>query len=668
MSSYPTLFSPLTVKSMTVKNRVFMPPMGTNFADTDGQMPDEHISYYEQRARGGTGLITVENINVDYPMGSNGTTQLRIDHDRYIPALYRLTERLHSYGTMVSIQINHAGASAMEDRIGSQPLSSSSVPTKVGGAAPRPATVEELQQIVTRYGVAARRAVQAGFDAVEVHAGHSYLLSQFLTPFYNHREDEYGGSPENRARLTREVIEEVRKQVGPNFPIVVRLSAEEWVDGGLKLEDVLEIAEHFDHEVDIYNVSSGLNPSLYAQIDNAALPDGWRSYMARAFKEKFGKPTVTTGNIRHPEVAEKILSDGDADFIGIGRGLIAEPFWATKVQHGKLEDLRNCISCNIGCAGHRIGLNRPIRCTVNPDLYFEDAYKRHTVTSPTKVVVIGGGTTGMEAAATAAEVGCDVVIFERRDQLGGLSADISRIPDKARIAEYRDWMVRRVENLENLEVRTGVEPTIADIEALAPDVVVNATGSVPLAPPIQGLRERADVEGSKVRTITSVMDQAADLAAVQGKKVVVVGGGAVGLDVVELFAEHNDVTVVERLPMVGRDLDPISSTWYTHLFAEHDVTVMTETDLVEVKDESFLVSEWGDEKELPFDLGFVCLGMKANATGVAELTQHFAEKDVEVLNIGDSRTARRIIDGTREGRNIVVTLRGMGRLPAVVGA
>nr|WP_303325300.1 FAD-dependent oxidoreductase [Actinomyces radicidentis] len=225
-------------------------------------------------------------------------------------------------------------------------------------------------------------------------------------------------------------------------------------------------------------------------------------------------------------------------------------------------------------------------------------------------------------------------------------------------------MVHRIEGLENVEVRTGVEPTIEDIEALHPDVLVNATGSVPLAPPIQGLRERADQLGSKVRSITTVMDEAAELAEAKGRRVVVVGGGAVGLDVVELFAENNDVTVVERLPMVGRDLDPVSTTWINHVIEEYGVKVMTETDLVEVRDDSFLVSEWGDEHELPFDLGFVCLGMKANANGVAELTQHFTEQGVEVLNIGDSRAARRIIDGTREARNIVVTLRDIGRLPA----
>ena len=604
MTDYPTLFSPLTVKTLTVKNRFVMPPMGTNFADTDGQMPDERISYYEQRARGSTGLITVENINVDYPMGSNGTTQLRIDHDRYIPTLYRLTERLHSYGTMVSIQINHAGASAMVERIGAQPISASRIPSKVG--ATRPARPRS------------RSSTTSSASSAPPPAASSRPAST--------RSRSTRATPTCSTSSSRPTTTSARTSTA-----APRRTAPAWP-----------------------RRSSPRSARTSARTPRSPC----------AFKEKFGTPVITTGSIRHPEVAERILASGDADFVGVGRGLIADPFWATKNQHGHEVDVRKCISCNIGCAGHRIGLNRPIRCTVNPDLYFEDAYRHYQVQEPTRVVVIGGGSTGMEAAATAAEVGCDVVLLEKQDQLGGLSAEISRIPDKARIGEYRDWMVHRIEGLENVEVRTGVEPTIEDIEALHPDVLVNATGSVPLAPPIQGLRERADQPGSKIRSITTVMDEAAELAEAKGRRVVVVGGGAVGLDVVELFAENNDVTVVERLPMVGRDLDPVSTTWINHVIEEYGVKVMTETDLVEVRDDSFLVSEWGDEHELPFDLGFVCLGMKANANGVAELTQHFTEQGVEVLNIGDSRAARRIIDGTREARDIVVTLRNIGRLPA----
>ena len=231
MIKYKNIFSPLKVKNMTIKNRIIMPPMGTNFAGQNGEINEDHIKYYEQRAKGGTGLIIVENVSVQFPLGSNGTTQLRIDIDSFMPSLYELTERLHKYGACVAIQINHSGASAVPERIGCQPVSSSNIPSKTGGAIPRPLEKSEILDIVMRYGKAAKRVQVAGFDAVEIHAGHSYLISQFLSPIYNNREDEFGGSVENRSKFARMIIDSVRAEVGPQFPIMLRISADELLAG-----------------------------------------------------------------------------------------------------------------------------------------------------------------------------------------------------------------------------------------------------------------------------------------------------------------------------------------------------------------------------------------------------------------------------------------------------
>ncbi len=362
MKKYKHIFKPLTVKQMTIKNRIIMPPMGTNYGGQNGEFEEDHIQYYEQRAKGGTGLIIIENACVDYPLGSNGTTQIRINHDRFIPALYRLTERLHRYGTCVAIQINHAGASAVPQRIGGlTPVSSSDIPSKTGGATPRPLTVEEIKEIANKYAESAKRAQIAGFDAVEIHGGHSYLISQFLSPIYNKREDEFGGSIENRCRFAKMVIENVREQVGENFPIIFRISADELLEGGNTLEDTLKMLEYLNDEVDIYNVSAALNDSVYYQIDAMHLEDGWRAYMSEAVRNKFNKPTITTGNIRNPQVADDILSLVKADLIGMGRGLIADPNWVNKVKSGKEDTIRKCISCNIGCAGNRIGIQQQIQ-------------------------------------------------------------------------------------------------------------------------------------------------------------------------------------------------------------------------------------------------------------------------------------------------------------------
>ncbi|QAA34262.1 FAD-dependent oxidoreductase [Clostridium manihotivorum] len=660
---YSNIFSPLKVKNMTIKNRIIMPPMGSNYASQSGEINNDHIKYYEQRAKGGTGLIIVENAAVEFPLGSNGTTQLRIDHDSFIPALYRLTERLHKYGTCVAMQINHSGASAVPERIGCQPVSSSNIPSKTGGAVPRPLEKEEILRIVEKYGKAAKRVQTAGFDAVEIHAGHSYLICQFLSPLYNKRTDDFGGSLENRARFARLVIDSVRAAVGPMFPISLRISADELLEGGNTLEDTLKILECLNEEVDIFNVSAALNDSLQYQIDNMNLEDGWRSYMAKAVKEKFNKITITTGNIRRPEVAERLLAEGHADLIGIGRGLIADPNWVKKVENNEEDMIRKCLSCNIGCAGHRIGLNRPIRCTMNPDTINEDEYKSLKVKKPTTVVVVGGGTAGLEAACTAAEVGCTTFLFEEKTYLGGLAKDISTLPDKNRISFLPEYLIRRAESLDNLVIYTGTKADLKAIENLKPNVIVNATGSKPLLPPINGLLDRIDKEGENVHSIFGLLKNIDGFGDAEGKKVVVIGGGAVGLDVVEFFAEKKaEVSIVEMMPMLGRDLDVITKLSMMAIIEKNKVQVHTSTALTEVASDHFKVKKDDVIENLDFDYGFVCLGMRPENPILDDLKKYFDDKNIEILNIGDSARTRKIIDGIAEGRDIILTLEKIGSI------
>ena len=663
-NDYPHIFSPLTVKNMTIKNRIVMMPMGTNYGEQNGEMSFLHINYYEQRAKGGTGLIIVENASIDSPQGSNGTTQLRIDHDNYLPRLFKFCENIHRYGTKIAIQINHAGASAISSRINMQPVSASDVPSKEGGEIPRPLSREEILHIVKKYGEAAKRAQTAGFDAVEIHAGHSYLISQFLSPITNKRTDEFGGSVENRTRFCRMVIDEVRKQVGPFFPIMLRLSADELMEGGNTLDDTLEYLDYLQEEVDIFDVSCGLNGSIQYQIDANYLPDGWRSYMAKAVKEKFNKPCISMGNIRDPKVAERILADGDADLIGMGRGLIADPAWVNKVATGHECDLRKCISCNVGCAGNRIGVNRPIRCTVNPSVLEGDVYKKLHVNKNCNVVVIGGGTAGLEAACTAAEVGCNTFLLEKGNELGGLASLISKIPAKNRLADFPHYLMHRAEQLENLYIFTNTEGTPENIRKFHPNIIVSSTGSAPLLPPIAGLKDRIDNEDYNIYSILGMINHINDFPKdLEGKKVVVVGGGAVGLDVVEFFADRNaDISIVEMMDQIGRDLDPVSKNDTKTMMKKHNVHQLTKTALLEVKDSSFLVKGDGEPYELPFEYGFVCLGMRAQGQLYQSLAEEFSSEDVEIMNIGDSQRARRIIDGTQEGRNILTILEQRGYL------
>lgn len=665
-TKYPNIFEPLTVKRTTIRNRIAMTPMGTNYGEANGEMSNRHMNYYSLRAKGGVGLIILENANVEYPVGSNGTSQIRIDHDSYMPRYYQLVESLHKDGATVAIQINHAGASASSARTGVETVSSSNVPTKAGGEIPRPMTKEEILTTVKKYAEAARRIQAIGFDAIEIHCGHSYLMSQFISPYYNKRTDEFGGSVENRLRFPRMILEAVRKEVGPWFPIIVRVSAEERVPGGNTLEDTLEYLEYLDEFVDMYDVSCGLNPSLQYQIDSNFLPDGWRSYMSRAVKDKFGKPVINTGNYRDPKIVEKVLESGDVDIVGMGRGLIAEPNWVKKVQSGEEDMLRKCISCNVGCAGNRIGVNRPIRCTVNPAVPEGDIYKKLKVNKNCNVVVIGAGTAGMEAACTAAEVGCNVFLLEKKDHIGGLSSFISNLPSKTRMKDFPKYLENRASKLDNLYTFLNTEANVELIKKFKPNIIVNATGSVPLVPPIKGLKE--NLEAGNVSTIFDMINNVIDGKypddVCNGKKVVVIGGGSVGLDVIEYFAPRGaECTIVDMLPQIGMLADPITKCSMRETHDKYGVKEYVNTALQEVKENSFVVKlPNGEITELAFDLGFNCLGMRANNPLLPELKKAFDDTDVAIYQVGDSVRARRIMEGTMDGRAVLNVLEAHGYL------
>ena len=382
--------------------------------------------------------------------------------------------------------------------------------------------------------------------------------------------------------------------------------------------------------------------------------------MAAAVKNKFNKPCVTTGNIRDPKVANEILERGDADIIGMGRGLIADPEWVNKVEFGDIDQIRKCISCNIGCAGNRIGVNRPIRCTINPAVIDGESYRKYTkINKPCNVVVVGGGTAGLEAACTAAEVGCTTFLIEIEENLGGLASKISQIPDKKRLGDFPSYLINRAKKINNLFIFTGTEASVEFIKNLKPNIIVNATGSSPLLPPIKGLMDNIDKPNGKVSSILNMIKNINEYPEdLRGKKVVVIGGGAVGLDVVEFFAPKGaDVKIVEMMPVIGAGIDPVSKVDLQTLMKKHNVVQMPNTALKEVKDDRFVVETVNGIEDLEFDYGFVCLGMKAEHPVLADIKNAFEDDNtIEIMNIGDSMRARRIIDGTEEGRNIINTL------------
>lgn len=535
-----------------------------------------------------------------------------------------------------------------------QPVSASDIPSRVGGDIPRALTTDEIYTIVDKFAEAAKRAVTAGFDAVEIQAGHGYLLNQFLSPTTNDRTDEFGRSKENRARFTTLVLKAVRETVGENIPIFLGISADELAEGGNTLDDTLEIVEYFKDYVDVFDVSAGLTCSIQYQYDADYLPDGWKSYMSKSIKEKTGKPCQTSGNIREPEVANRILEDGEADLIAIGRGLIADPEWVNKVQFGNTDDINRCISCNNGCTA-TLG-DEPIRCSINPALISGSLYKDKKLKKPCNVVVVGGGTAGLEAACTAAEVGCATVLIEKSGELGGLARRVGKMPNKQRLGYFPQYLERRAMKLKNLFICKNTEASIEFIEGFKPDIVVNATGSVPLLPNIPGLKE--NLEAGNVSTIFDLVDHVDSYPEdLSGKKVVVIGGGNVGLDVVEFFVPRKaDVTIVEQKAHFGENLDFITKTGSIEFMNKNKVNQYPNASLLEVKDHSFIVRHDYKDLELDFDYGFVCLGMQSATPSLQELYNHFIYEGVEVLNIGDSAQTRRIIEGVKEGRDILVAL------------
>ena len=571
-----------------------------------------------------------------------------------IPGLYRLCESIHDCGSKISILLNHAGSAANGKITNIQPVSASDIPSRVGGDIPRALTTDEIYTIVDKFAEAAKRAVTAGFDAVEIQAGHGYLLNQFLSPTTNDRTDEFGGSKENRARFTTLVLKAVRETVGENIPIFLGISADELAEGGNTLDDTLEIVEYFKDYVDVFDVSAGLTCSIQYQYDADYLPDGWKSYMSKSIKEKTGKPCQTSGNIREPEVANRILEDGEADLIAIGRGLIADPEWVNKVQFGNTDDINRCISCNNGCTA-TLG-DEPIRCSINPALVSGSLYKDKKLKKPCNVVVVGGGTAGLEAACTAAEVGCATVLIEKSGELGGLARRVGKMPNKQRLGYFPQYLERRAMKLKNLFICKNTEASIEFIEGFKPDIVVNATGSVPLLPNIPGLKE--NLEAGNVSTIFDLVDHVDSYPEdLSGKKVVVIGGGNVGLDVVEFFVPRKaDVTIVEQKAHFGENLDFITKTGSIEFMNKNKVNQYPNASLLEVKDHSFIVRHDYKDLELDFDYGFVCLGMQSATPSLQELYNHFIYEGVEVLNIGDSAQTRRIIEGVKEGRDILVAL------------
>jgi 2,4-dienoyl-CoA reductase-like NADH-dependent reductase (Old Yellow Enzyme family)/thioredoxin reductase len=635
---YPSLLSPGRIGRMEVRNRVVMSPMGTNFASDTGGVTERMIRHYVERARGGTGLIIVENTTVQYPQGRGAVAHNRIDRDEYIPGLNRLAEAVQRHGARIAIQLNHVGALTAPQICGGAPVGPSDVPAAPGKAIPRPLTVDEIEEIGRCFVAAAIRAQRAGFDGIELHAAHGYLLSQFLSSYTNRREDEYGGSLENRARFALEVIASVRNAVGRGFPVWMRMNGDDFVEGGTTQEEYKALAPILVQAgLDALHVSAAMPAAHHKQVEPMRFPQGWKLYLAEGIRKVVDVPVLAASVIREPDFADRAIADGKTDFVVIGRGLLADPDWVNKARSGQPEKIRKCISCNV-CSKSRSVDGIPIRCTVNPFLGREEELGVvPPIAEPKRVLVIGGGPAGMEAAWAAAVRGYQVVLCERGEELGGQMLLSSRPPGKEKVLWLHESLRRQLAET-GVDVRLGQQVTADLVRQFRPDAVILATGGKPLRPPIQKL------DDSRVVTAWDVLDGTADI---RDKTVTMIGAGLVACETALYLAEKgNRVTMVEMLDRIAPDVEPTTRIDLLEELERAGIIGHANCRARAVEADG-LACEFGDGTAALFGADVIVLA--AGAEAERSLADALEAMDLPVTIVGDARQPRRLVNAIYEG-------------------
>lgn len=646
---YDKLFSPAKIGSLLIKNRIIMPAMATNFASETGGLTEHLVDYYKERARGGVGLIIIENTTVDYPLGRNGATQIRLDHDRFIPGLSRLVDEIHENGAKIAIQINHCGGSTDQSKTeGLQPVSCSPMPCKLDGDIPRELTVDEIQLLVEKFAQAAFRAKKAGFDSIEIHGGHGYLLAQFMSTYNNQRKDQYGGNLEGRIRFPLEVIKEVRKKVGQDYPLIFRISAIEYVKNGRKLEETIKIAKILEKSgINALNITVATAFNTAKQIEPITYPQGWRIPYSSAIKKVVNIPIITVGVIREPEFANQIIKQGDADFVAIGRGLIADPFWPLKAATGRKKEICKCISCNDGCINNRGYKDLPICCAVNPAAGKESKYLNIAKTKrPKNIVIIGGGPAGMEAARVSRLKGHNVILFEQNNELGGQMLLAAKPPGKDKIRWYIDYLTYQ---MQILDVDIKLNSTIDNSEFIKkynPDIIILACGSRPIFPNVPG------IENSEF--VISAHELLKQNKMIQNKQIAVIGGGLVGCETAEYIEEKgNKVTIVEMLENIALDVNPVyREDIIERLYNNSNIKILKNTLLVgiNINNNELELKNCinGNNKKIICDFTVLACGARPNQ----KLYNIFQDTNQDTYLIGDCYCPGKILDAVASGSRI----------------
>lgn len=631
---FEKLFQPGRIGTLEVKNRLVMPPMATNLGTDDGYVTEQVRGYYEARARGGVGLIITEICCIDFPKGKSASRELGFDDDRFLPGMLDVVDSIHQYGAKAAIQLHHAGREAVSGFTGHQPVAPS--PSTFPWLEPPQAlTIQEIKDLIARFAEAAERGKKAGFDGVEIHGAHGYLIAQFLSPAANQRQDEYGGSLQNRARFLIETLKASRKAVGKAFPLWCRINGQEYMENGLTVQEATQIARMAQEAgADAIHVST-FGAGAYAHVTTPHPSEPGRNvHLAEAVKKATSLPVITVGRIE-PELGERILQEGKADFIGMGRAIIADPEFPNKLASGNIDDIRPCIGC-LECLDRIIFRHQELRCMVNAAVGREKAYRLSPSGKKRRVMVVGGGPAGMEAARVSALRGHLVTLYEKDEKLGGQLTLASRPPLKSHLEKLTHYLETQVRKA-GISIETGKEVTPALIDAVKPEAIILASGITPFIPEIPGM------ENTRTIIAEDVLSEKASV----GEKVVVIGGGMVGCEVASLLMEKDrKVTVLEMAKRMASGMMPIWRAKLLESLREKGVKLLTEITIQAMSSGGItFVKKGGETQTIDADTIVIAVGSKPNT----ELFNALEGKVKDIRTAGDCIKPRRIGEAIDEG-------------------
>lgn len=635
------LFEPLTIGTITLRNHIVLPAMGTSLAQKDGLVSDRAIAYYARRAAGGVGLVTLE-VTAVHRLGVQAPGNFMIDRDECIEGLSRLARSVQSHGAKFSVQLWHAGRVTLPMLLGEQPVGPSPVPPPLRNDVPRELTIAEIEDLVERFGEGARRAREAGCDAVEVHGAHGYLVSQFLSPLSNKRTDRYGGDLANRARFALEIVEHIKEKVGRDFPVLVKLSAEEHVEGGITMDETKTVARWLqDAGADALVISSGSYVAAHWMVQPMMIPRGCLVPYAAAVKSVVGVPVGAVGRINDPALAEKVLREGQADFVCLGRALLADPDFPRKAQEGRTDEIRRCTACCL-CIDTLMEM-KSITCMVNPEAGRELEWQVEPAARPKRVLVVGAGPAGLEAARVASQRGHQVTICDENEAVGGQLLLASKPPSKGELKTIVEFYQSEIER-RGIELRLGQRVTAETVAALAPDAVIVGAGSVPTTPPILGVDQD---------NVVQARDVLADKVAVGGSAVII-GGGSVGCETAEyLRARGVDATVIEMLRSFGRDIGIQTRGAYIPHLRSMGIKMLRNSKVVRIDGRRvYYVDADGQEASVEGDTIVLAVG----ARPTTDLVEALKAKGAPVVAVGDcvepGRIHNAIYQGALAGREV----------------